>query len=82
MLVAKYIAGLLEKEGIHAETFESAPGRGFLVARMNASAVPDPSKALLLMAHMDVVGADKSEMDRRSLRRHNAGRLHLRPRHD
>jgi len=61
MAVAKYISGLLEKEGIHAETFESTPGRGFLVARLNASAVPDPSKALLLMAHMDVVGADKSK---------------------
>jgi acetylornithine deacetylase/succinyl-diaminopimelate desuccinylase-like protein len=61
MVAAKYIANLFEKEGIHAETFESSPGRGFLVARLNASAVPDPSKALLLMAHMDVVGADKSK---------------------
>lgn len=61
LVAAKYIANLLEKEGIHAETFESSPGRGFLVARLNASAVPDPSKALLLMAHLDVVGADKSK---------------------
>jgi acetylornithine deacetylase/succinyl-diaminopimelate desuccinylase-like protein len=61
LLAAKYIANLLDKEGIHSETFESSPGRGFLVARLNASAMPDPSKALLLLAHLDVVGADKSK---------------------
>ena len=61
MVAAKYIAGILEREGIPSETFESAPGRGFLVARLSASAMPDPSKALLLMGHLDVVGADKSK---------------------
>jgi acetylornithine deacetylase/succinyl-diaminopimelate desuccinylase-like protein len=61
LVAAKYIAGILDKEGIHSETFESAPGRGILVARLNASAMPDPSKALLLLAHLDVVGADKSK---------------------
>lgn len=58
---AKYIAGILEKEGIHSEIFESTPGRGFLVARLQASAMPNPSKALLLMGHLDVVGVDKSK---------------------
>ena len=58
---AKYIADILEKEGIRTETFESAPGRGILVARLQASAMPDPSKALLLMAHLDVVGVDKAK---------------------
>jgi acetylornithine deacetylase/succinyl-diaminopimelate desuccinylase-like protein len=61
LLAAKYIANLFDKEGIHSETFESSPGRGILVARLNASAMPDPSKALLLLAHLDVVGADKSK---------------------
>ena len=61
MVAAKYIADILEKEGIHAEIFESTPGRGILVARLSASAVPDPSRALLLMAHLDVVGVDKSK---------------------
>jgi acetylornithine deacetylase/succinyl-diaminopimelate desuccinylase-like protein len=32
-----------------------------LVARLSATAVPDPSRALLLMAHLDVVGVDKSK---------------------
>jgi len=58
---AKYIGGILEKEGIHPEIFESAPGRGFLVARLSSSATPDPSRALLLMGHLDVVGVDKSK---------------------
>ena len=61
LVEAKYIADILEKEGIHAETFESAPGRGILVARLSASALPDPSRALLLMAHLDVVGVDKAK---------------------
>jgi acetylornithine deacetylase/succinyl-diaminopimelate desuccinylase-like protein len=61
LVAAKYIASILEKEGIRCEIFESTPGRGFLVARLSASAMPDPSKALLLLAHLDVVGVDKSK---------------------
>ena len=57
---AKYIASILEKEGIRSELLELAPGRSALVARLQSSAVPDPSRALLLVAHMDVVGVDKS----------------------
>ena len=55
------IAGILDKEGIHSEIFESTPGRGFLVARLSSSATPDPSRALLLMGHLDVVGVDKTK---------------------
>jgi len=58
---AKYIAGILTKEGITPEFLDIAPGRSALVARLRASAVPDPSKALLLAAHMDVVGVDRSK---------------------
>src|SRR5271155_2687782 len=61
LVAAKYIAAILTKEGIPSEIFESTPGRGFIVARLSASAVPDPSRALLLMAHLDVVGVDKSK---------------------
>ena len=56
IVAAKYIADILKREGIPSEIFESTPGRGFLVARLSATAVPDPSRALLLMAHLDVVG--------------------------
>jgi acetylornithine deacetylase/succinyl-diaminopimelate desuccinylase-like protein len=61
LVAAKYVASILEREGIHAEIFESAPGRGFLVARLSSSALPDPSRALLLMAHLDVVGVDRTK---------------------
>jgi acetylornithine deacetylase/succinyl-diaminopimelate desuccinylase-like protein len=61
LVAAKYIEDVLKREGINSEIFESTPGRGFIVARLSASAVPDPSRALLLMAHLDVVGVDKSK---------------------
>src|SRR5579863_132669 len=57
---AKYIAGILQKEGITAELLPMAPGRSALVARLNASSFADPSKALLLVAHMDVVGVERA----------------------
>jgi len=57
---AKYIAGLLEKEGITGEILELTPGRSAVVARLRSAAMADPSKALLLVAHMDVVPVDKA----------------------
>jgi len=60
-LAAKYIAGVLAKEGIAADILDLAPGRSAVVARLRSSAVADPSKALLLVAHMDVVGVDRSK---------------------
>lgn len=61
LAAAKYLSDILQKEGISSEIFESAPGRGILVARLSATAVPNPSRALLLMGHLDVVGVDKSK---------------------
>jgi acetylornithine deacetylase/succinyl-diaminopimelate desuccinylase-like protein len=58
---ANYLAGILTKEGITPEILEVAPGRSALVARLRSSAVAEPSKALLLVAHMDVVGVDRSK---------------------
>jgi len=58
-LAAMYIAGILEKEGIKAEILDLTPGRSALVARLKSTAMADPSKALLLVAHMDVVGVEK-----------------------
>lgn len=57
---AKYIAGILAKEGIKADLLPLNPGRSALVARLNASAFPDSSKAVLLVAHTDVVGVERS----------------------
>ncbi len=49
-----YLKGILDKEGIATETYESKPGMVTLVARL-----PGPSgvKPLLLMSHADVVPA-------------------------
>lgn len=58
---AKYIAGILGKEGITPEILEVAPGRSAVVARLRSAAVADPSRALLLVAHMDVVGVDRAK---------------------
>ncbi len=59
LAAVRYLAGILEREGISAEVLESAPGRGVLIARLPSSAVPDPSRALLLLGHVDVVGVQK-----------------------
>jgi acetylornithine deacetylase/succinyl-diaminopimelate desuccinylase-like protein len=60
-VAAKYIANVLQKEGITSELLNVAPNRSGLVARLRSSAISDPSKALLLVAHMDVVGVDRSK---------------------
>ena len=56
---AKYIAAVLTKEGINSEFLDLAPGRSALVARIRSAAMPDPSRALLLVAHMDVVRPER-----------------------
>jgi acetylornithine deacetylase/succinyl-diaminopimelate desuccinylase-like protein len=58
---AKYIAGILGKEGITPEILEVAPGRSAVVARLRSAAMADPSRALLLVAHLDVVGVDRAK---------------------
>jgi acetylornithine deacetylase/succinyl-diaminopimelate desuccinylase-like protein len=54
---AEYLAGVLGAAGVEARVIESAPGRGNLVARLQAGATPNPADALLLHAHLDVVPA-------------------------
>ena len=60
-LAAKYIADILQKEGITPEILEVTPGRSAVIARLRSTALADPSRTLLLVAHMDVVGVDKSK---------------------
>src|SRR5271154_1618507 len=61
LVAAKYLADILQKNGIPSDIFESTPGRGILIARLSATAVPDPARALLLMGHLDVVGVNKAK---------------------
>lgn len=57
---AKYVAGVLQREGLTPEVLEVTPGRAAVIARLRSSAVADPARALLLVAHMDVVGAERN----------------------
>jgi acetylornithine deacetylase/succinyl-diaminopimelate desuccinylase-like protein len=59
--VAKYISAIFQKEGISNEVIEMAPGRSIVIARLQAGPLPDPSNALLLVAHQDTVGVDASK---------------------
>lgn len=61
LVAAKYLAGILQKEGIPAEVEQSAPNRGILIARLSAGPFPNPSTALLLLGHLDVAPVDKSK---------------------
>ena len=54
IIAARYLATILEGEGIEYEILESAPGRGNLWARLKGGSEP----GILLMHHMDVVSAD------------------------
>src|SRR5712671_5998407 len=55
---AEYIKSVLAAEGITAQIFESAPGRGNLVARLKGNGKKKP---LLLMGHLDVVGVERDK---------------------
>jgi acetylornithine deacetylase/succinyl-diaminopimelate desuccinylase-like protein len=59
--VAKYISAIFQKEGISNEILDMAPGRSIVVARLQAGPLPDPTNALLLVAHQDTVGVDASK---------------------
>jgi acetylornithine deacetylase/succinyl-diaminopimelate desuccinylase-like protein len=51
---ARFLAGILEQNGVHAEVIESAPGRGSVYARIKGKR---PNEGLLLLSHIDVVPA-------------------------
>lgn len=55
---AKYLASTLEKEGFKCELYESAPGRGSVVTRIEGNR---QKSNLILLSHLDVVAANKTE---------------------
>jgi acetylornithine deacetylase/succinyl-diaminopimelate desuccinylase-like protein len=54
------IAKVLRREGIEAQVFESAPGRGNVVARLKGDGSLPP---LMLMGHVDVVPAEADKWE-------------------
>jgi len=59
-IAAMYIAGIMAKDGIKADVLDLAPGRSAVVARLRSTAMAEPSKALLLVAHIDTVPVEKA----------------------
>src|SRR5215470_7064951 len=55
---AEYIKSVLAAQGIPAQIYESAPGRGNVVARLKGNGKKKP---LLLMGHLDVVGVERDK---------------------
>jgi acetylornithine deacetylase/succinyl-diaminopimelate desuccinylase-like protein len=58
---ADFLAGVLEHEGIPVTRYESAPGKAIVYARLKATISPAAGKAIILLHHMDVVPADRSQ---------------------
>ena len=58
---AAFLTSILEKDGIPVTRYESAPGKVIVYARLKATVSPVAGKAILLLHHMDVVPADRTQ---------------------
>jgi acetylornithine deacetylase/succinyl-diaminopimelate desuccinylase-like protein len=58
---ADFLAGIFEREGIPVTRYESEPGKAIIYARLKATVNPPAGKAVILLHHMDVVPADRSQ---------------------
>src|SRR5205823_6139842 len=59
---ADFLAAIFKREGIADVTrYESAPGKAIIYARLKASVSPPAGKPIVLLNHMDVVPADRSQ---------------------
>jgi acetylornithine deacetylase/succinyl-diaminopimelate desuccinylase-like protein len=58
---ADFLAAVLARDGIAVTRYESEPGKAILYARLKATVTPPAGKALVLLHHMDVVPADRSQ---------------------
>jgi acetylornithine deacetylase/succinyl-diaminopimelate desuccinylase-like protein len=59
---ADFLAAIFKREGITDVTrYESAPGKAIIYARLKATISPPAGKPLILLHHMDVVPADRSQ---------------------
>jgi acetylornithine deacetylase/succinyl-diaminopimelate desuccinylase-like protein len=56
-----FLADMFQREGIPTTRYESAPGKAIISARLKATVSPVAGKALVLLHHMDVVPADRSQ---------------------
>src|SRR5438876_1920149 len=58
---ADFLAAILQRDAIPVIRYESAPGKAIIVARLKATVSPPAGKSILLLQHMDVVPADRTQ---------------------
>src|SRR3954452_7071096 len=58
---AAFLTAILDKEGIPVTRYESAPGKVIIYARLKATTTPAAGKSILMLHHMDVVPADRTQ---------------------
>jgi acetylornithine deacetylase/succinyl-diaminopimelate desuccinylase-like protein len=58
---ADFLAAIFERDGIPVTRYESEPGKAIIYARLKATVNPPAGKAVVLLHHMDVVPADRSQ---------------------
>jgi acetylornithine deacetylase/succinyl-diaminopimelate desuccinylase-like protein len=58
---ADFLQRILEAEGLPVTRYESEPGKAIVYARLKATVNPPAGKAIVLLHHMDVVPADRSQ---------------------
>lgn len=63
LATARFLESLFRQAGIESRVYESAPGRGAVVARLRATpaAGDTPKSPVILMGHMDVVGVQREQ---------------------
>lgn len=61
LLAARYIDSVFRANGVESQLFESAPGRGAVVARIRSGAGADARAPVILMGHLDVVGVVREQ---------------------
>src|SRR3989454_8800220 len=58
---ADFLTTIFRREGIPVTRYESAAGKSIVYARLKATVSPPAGKAIVLLHHMDVVPADRSQ---------------------
>ena len=58
---ARFLDSLFKASGIESRVYESAPGRGAVVARIRGAAGAGAKTPVILMGHMDVVGVIRDQ---------------------
>ncbi len=61
LATARFLDSLFKQAGIESQVYESAPGRGAVVARIRGATGAGAKSPVILMGHMDVVGVIREQ---------------------